>query len=279
MHHGDHLQKRSWTQDEIAFLTHNYGHLSATLIGQRLGRSRTSVLGQAQHLKIKVADARFVAIGLRPPKWSQPEINLLREMYPQSQKQDVLDRLGEMGRKVAWSTIVAMASEIGLRRVRDGKLVRLPKITLTDVEKTWLACALDGEGEIGIGRSMQYRGKPYRYSAFLGLTNTHRGFIEYAYHLCGATTKIQQQKLYGTQHKIVWRFRIQDAARVFVLLQSLRPYFIIKGEQCKIALAFLETWEKLTKGYEKHQTLNYSCEMENYYQAMRKLNKRGVHYT
>lgn len=148
-------------------------------------------------------------------------------------------------------------------------------LNLSEVEKVWLACAIDGEGEIGMQRSKMRRGKGYTFQGFVGLSNTHRGFIDYGYGLCGATSEIQSQKRYGNQAP-TWRFRVNASSRVRGILEAILPYLIIKKERAETLLEFYELYDRLNEGKPVYETVHFTPEIEALYQKLRLLNQRGA---
>lgn len=206
-------------------------------------------------------------------RWTNGQIDALNQLYPTAPKLEVIAEIKTAGAERTWRQIVAQASALKIKRLR----VREPAIVLnrSEVEKVWLACAIDGEGEIGMQRSKMRRGKGYTFQGFIGLSNTHRGFIDYGYGLCGATSEIQSQKRYENQAP-TWRFRVNASSRVRGILEAILAYLIIKRGHAETLLEFYELCDRLNEGKPVYETVHFTPEIEALYQKLRLLNQRGA---
>ena len=132
-----------------------------------------------------------------------------------------------------------------------------PVVTdLMEVEKAWLACAIDGEGTICIFEN--------RYP-ILAVYNTNRAFVEYAAKLISKALGIPKE-VAGEPGRpffkqVVHRHNQGKAAKAIstkpiykvqltgtkaqIILRQIRPYLIIKGEKADRGLAIpLKTWRE-----------------------------------
>lgn len=116
----------------------------------------------------------------------------------------------------------------------------LPTIEPTSTDWAQLAAFIDGEGHISIEkgrRPKHWHGVTY--CLYVGLCNTDPRLPRWAAAHFGGT--VYGHKVHDTNNFVVfyWRLCNKSAERV---LRGCLPYFIIKGEQASIALAFRETF-------------------------------------
>jgi hypothetical protein len=140
---------------------------------------------------------------------------------------------------------------------------------LTQAEKGYIACAIDGEGSISITSSKNIRGM-LGVSAFPWVTiaNTNMIFLTYISRITGIGI-INPQPRQNPKHKLgfVWKPRKHEMQE---FLETIQPYLIIKRDQCEIVLEFLRrkwSWP-LT---DEDNTLRRVMLAE-----MTELNKRGM---
>lgn len=102
--------------------------------------------------------------------------------------------------------------------------------SLSEIEKVWLACAIDAEGCIGFRHNNGYK------APFISVVNSHRGWAEYAQFLTGGSFYIQEDKR-GFQ--TIFKVEIHKRRMVSWVLGQILPYLIIKKDK---AIAILE-WQ------------------------------------
>lgn len=111
---------------------------------------------------------------------------------------------------------------------------------ITLLEKVWLACAIDSEGSIVIGKAYRKGDGPI-YVPIINVSNTHLGYVKYANKLIkkatGGSLLIEATK---GKYSPVYRAIISSFPRVISLLKLISPYLIVKKSR---ALNLLK-WQK-----------------------------------
>lgn len=101
---------------------------------------------------------------------------------------------------------------------------------MNELEKIWLACAIDGEGSIGFQRYKQI------YNVYIDVNNSNLKFVNKA------------QEITDTGHIICFRkpkrlpmysWRVKKAGDCYWILSAILPYLIIKHEVAERALLYL----------------------------------------
>lgn len=106
---------------------------------------------------------------------------------------------------------------------------------MTDTESSWLACALDGEGSIGI-----YTGKDGR-RAEIQLVNTNYEFVQHAKELVGgigSTICRHNYSPHGSKtpeirNRVIYQWSLKGSNRCYVVLRQIIPYLIIKKNKAE----------------------------------------------
>jgi len=141
--------------------------------------------------------------------------------------------------------------------------------TLSRVDLTWLACAIDGEGHIGLTRMAEPRNRRgFSLIPVVTIGNTSREFIEYFVLLAGG--KIRFEKRNKHNEKSLYRASIY-ANRIRQLLPTILPYLIIKRKQATLLLEALRLLKEHRPGYAPNDRRPYKI-----FEKMRELNRKGV---
>lgn len=167
-------------------------------------------------------------------------------------------------------------SEIGEAStlVNDGELPDLlfveggPTVQSSQVAAAWVACALDGEGMIGVFKGKAATQSGVAYSAKVVVTNNSLDFLSRFNQLVGGGCKL------GTKPKEPGRkqgYRIQLPSRLLVsVLDACLPYFVVKRRQALLVIAF----RKLVDNLPHHGCAGHEA-YERIYQECKVLNSRG----
>lgn len=154
------------------------------------------------------------------------------------------------------------------------------KITLSPTQKAWLAGFIDGEGFIGITfqrkkENSQQSASPL-FHPYLIITNTNKKSILYIKELVGEGN-VYELKSKNRSLSPAFQFKLTKRGVLNNLLKLIKPYLIIKKEQCQILLKFLEIREKkqIVTGYGSRGVTSFSYEDEGFYRQLLVLNKRG----
>jgi hypothetical protein len=127
---------------------------------------------------------------------------------------------------------------------------------LTEMEKVWLACAIDCEGHISFFE-VKGRTKPYT-RVVLGVTNTSPAFLLRLKDLL-PIGRIERLKALPTTRTPCYKFMIKGQAKVLSVLQAVEPYLVIKRDKANLAIEFLQSrlkWSKVgdrNRAYTKYE--------------------------
>jgi len=110
---------------------------------------------------------------------------------------------------------------------------------LTETEKAWLACAIDSEGSIVIGKG-RVKKKHVIFVPMVNLSNTHQGYIDHARELINrvAGNSYTSRAHKSSVHKVVHRIGVMSFPRVTAILKEILPYLIIKKDRADNILAW-----------------------------------------
>lgn len=108
---------------------------------------------------------------------------------------------------------------------------------MTELEKVWLACAIDGEGWIGLTRNPGNK----QYRTRIELANTNLQFTQRAYEITGkGSISIDRERKIIRGWNPVYMWRIGKMSDCLEILNEIYPYLIIKKEKAQRVLLFLK---------------------------------------
>lgn len=123
------------------------------------------------------------------------------------------------------------------------------QVVLDEAEKTWLACAIDGEGSIQLRfESRKGRSRPTP-RVELSIVNTDRRFSEHARSLAGGYIRVNNQPSVERRgRRPIYEWRLSGHLRVGLILTAIRPFLVIKGEKADSVLDFINKhpWGKIS---------------------------------
>lgn len=144
-----------------------------------------------------------------------------------------------------------------------------PDVRLNDVQATWLAAMIDGEGTIGIYRiASRGRSSGFIYRAAIAVANTDRRLVERVADLVSAGICIADKRI-RDRHKPLYHAQVKSRF-IVPLLEAIRPHLVIKGQQADNVLAFCAA-----KAAAPMRSSQDAPIFEELYQANRLLNRRG----
>ncbi|KKL85182.1 hypothetical protein LCGC14_1957290 [marine sediment metagenome] len=120
-------------------------------------------------------------------------------------------------------------------------------------EAAWLACAVDGEGWIGLYR---VKGRKYEWDAVeVGISNTNIPFLQKAMDIIGKEHCLiadnhNSKKSWG--YKVVYRLSVHKYAQVLRVLKEVVDFLVIKKEK---ALVVIKCIEEKKWGQKNSQTM------------------------
>lgn len=139
---------------------------------------------------------------------------------------------------------------------------------LSEADRGYIAGIIDGEGYIGIAKTYRKSGR-IRYSPQIRIGMTDYETIRYFYDTFAGSYCYKRKIL--LKHKDQWQWAM-DFRGGYELMKCLLPYLRIKKRQAEIFIEYYDNAvfirrKKLSEGERKLR--------ESYYQASKKLNKRG----
>ena len=141
---------------------------------------------------------------------------------------------------------------------------------MTECELAYIAGIIDGEGCIAVERRNVNDGRKYpSYGVTITIVNTDIRLISWLHCRVGGCLvrkNVDPNRNHKPQYQIQIRHTLAEA-----IINSVRPYLIIKGEQADIALAL----RRLFVGRGRRHTEESYVAMEHLYQSSRRLNRRG----
>jgi len=147
---------------------------------------------------------------------------------------------------------------------------------MTEIEKAYVACAIDTEGSIGFNLNNGKK-KLYSYASRIQIANTKRKWLEYlrdtigygSIHLSG------DPSLATNGRKVGWNQCYQltiTSNQAGELLPALKPYLRLKHRQAALVMKHMKFKRKPGGGaYSKKK----KEALKKLYKKMQKLNKRG----
>ena len=168
----------------------------------------------------------------------------------------------------AWWKDQKVTSTTQEERLRK-QLGEAPTFTLNDVQSSWLAATVDGEGSVGIWRQRSNDRNGYKYRPVVCVFNTNAAFLAQVSKLVDGWYHIKQNPA-RPNHKTTWVVRVKDRA-VPALLEQIKQHLIIKRKQADLVLEFCRAVAASPVHNREMQP-----EFERLYRECKMLNKRGV---
>jgi len=117
---------------------------------------------------------------------------------------------------------------------------------ISEIEASWLACAIDGEGFAFFRENTKSYGiiQPWP-RVEIGVTNTDRNFVQRAADLMGSSVHIQSKigdpAKDGSNHKkTVYATILRGHEKVLEVLKRISPYLIVKRGKAAQMIKFIE---------------------------------------
>lgn len=144
-----------------------------------------------------------------------------------------------------------------------------PDVTLNEVQASWLAAMVDGEGTIGIYKvQCQKRTSGFRYRACIQVANTNMALLERIADLVPSGVHVGDQRR-TDRHKPVFRATVKSRF-VLPLLEAIRPHLVAKTKQADTVMAFCRAQASAPMRSSRDTEI-----FERLYQENRILNRRG----
>jgi hypothetical protein len=237
-----------WTPEEIELVRENYRKPIREI--QKLLSHRTYY--SIAHLRRKY---RFV-IRDKQRLWSEEELKILREKYAETPIRELMETL-----KRSEYSIIKKASELDLRRAPY--VVHPPTVReMNENERYYIACAIDGEGTLTIKHSRQYL------CAEISTSNTCYEFLQRCKEYIGGKVSVRKHQR-TKKWKTCWKLTLRNRADVKKLLEQIKNLLIVKREQCRLVLEFIDLMDN-------RPNLSLPKEAYELYEKVKRLNKRGL---
>lgn len=118
-------------------------------------------------------------------------------------------------------------------------------------EAAYLAGIIDGEGSICISKSPGKNGRSICYQAFIGVSNTEKGLIDWLHSTFGGThTQYTPKQTPSNSRKHVWRWQV-TGRNIDYICELILPYSTIKQEEINVMLQMRSTFSHCH--YKGHQ--------------------------
>jgi len=110
---------------------------------------------------------------------------------------------------------------------------------LNETEKAWLACALDGEGNLHLSHRKKKNGTWDGWTVHLIVSNTNMDFLKYAQRLISG--KIRRIHRKDGKRKPIYELRNIRKNEILEILLTIQPYLIIKNKKAQEVISFLKS--------------------------------------
>lgn len=120
-----------------------------------------------------------------------------------------------------------MSHRIAMSDVRKGHSSSPANIPqLSEMQKVWLACAIDTEGSILVTHHHYPSGSPFeRWYFCIEVSNTDMPFIEHVGQIVQERVRWMKPK---ENRKQAYMIKVGSAPKIFGILQQIIPYLIVK---------------------------------------------------
>lgn len=175
------------------------------------------------------------------PFWTEEAEKKLVELYQANlANSEIATRLGRSVDAINQRAYRIKLSKLNIQNAR----FRI----LSEVEKAWLAAAIDGEGTIYYGMHKSSKRIPFKLYTFVEIANTNREFLENAVRICGGgRIKLMKHVVPRPNRKPCYGFWLARGGTEIILPQVL-PYLIIKREKAIACLRFLKEHPGISHG-------------------------------
>lgn len=171
-----------------------------------------------------------------PSLMQTPESKGKRPHAPRATKLSCWDGAAMRPESEACRGLCASTTFVLARAVPRGATDLSAVRNLSETEKAWLAGVIDGEGSIGIYRSVDGR------RVQIQVANTHRGFIDRVRAVvgCGSICPREPRGLHKGR-KTVYHYTCKGSERGLKILAQVLPYLIVKREKAEAIIQELRT--------------------------------------
>lgn len=180
----------------------------------------------------------------------------IRELYKSGKEPKEINVILNLGERTIYTYIKDLIQE-----KKNSDIIKFKKhlrlLTIRDL--SYIAGIIDGEGCFSIGKHHTHK-KPELFP-LLDITNTNIKLINYLQDVL-PSNYIKHRENYGKNAKKSYTYRIYNPLKLELFLNKIIPFLILKKEQAKNMLEFIEMKDIKKRG--------------KYYIKMKKLNRKGI---
>lgn len=151
----------------------------------------------------------------------------------------------------------------------------------TELQKSYLAGFIDGEGYIGITfqrkKETKISSATPRYHPFLIIVNTNKEILDFIKDIIGEG-KVYIGKKSNGRWKESYQYKLTKADNLEEILTAILPYLKLKNRQCEVLLDFIKRRKSIKPkvGKGSRGITSFSQKDHRLYQKLLLLNKRGI---
>lgn len=207
-------------------------------------------------------------------RWSEEEIKTLKYGWTSLSKDKLKENLNER----SWKSIQLKAHRL---RLSGRKIIpycppfdRMNMYKILENNIIFLSVSIDTEGSIGIKKGGN-KNTNERLCPYVSICNNNKEFIKKFKELGKLKNKIGFKEAKGNR-KRTYYMSIDSMPEIYVLLINIKNYLIVKNEQAKLVLEFIELQDKNTReSITREEMKEYYPRQIEIYEKLKKLNKRG----
>lgn len=181
--------------------------------------------------------------------WTLEELDTLKNCYSNLSKKELFKVLP----KKDWTNIRHKAQELGLTldynrwyKRNWKKFEDFGNITLSDIERGYLAGIIDGEGTIRIVKAKNKQWKTTYYAPFISITNTDPKLMSYIRELVKIGSFYIELRT-KPQHRQKMVYSIASIEGVKQILEQIKGLLIVKKRNAMLVLEFIEIKKNKTE--------------------------------
>jgi len=202
-------------------------------------------------------------------KWTLDEENILKQYYPElpNSKEILIRLLPNKSPQV----IRQKAYRMGVKQKNWYPLDNIPELSISELNKKWLAAAIDFEGTIGI---IKHKGRILR--PYLEMSNTNLDIVKYFGNLINTKMYLHKVKRPQGNRNPVYRIHIKKLGYIYEILKLIKKYLIIKKRNADLVIEFIKIHDSELRNYDYWKKIIHSPRQIEIYDELKILNKRGL---
>lgn len=214
------------TEEEKKFIIKNYQTKTCKQIGKILGRKPPTIREWCYRNKVRKT----------PPRYSKEEKGFIKKNYKNMRVKDIAKKLGR-----SMSGISSYASIINAQK-SYAEVIKEREMgikNLSEWERGYLAGIIDGEGTITLGIQAEYKLNKIYFKPKITISNTNKKLMNWISPKMTIKTIFAQRNRKNRKWKDCYNIEM-NGYKILPILKMLYPYLIIKKENCKILINWIE---------------------------------------